>query len=110
MFEWDINGRHFVIREAESEAEYHAVEEIQRISWGFSDLDIVPAATLMATQHAGGLVLGAFEGDKMIGFAHGFPAFEQGRASIHSHMLAGIPGHREAQVGFNVKLAQRGFV
>lgn len=109
MFEWDMNGRRFIIREAQSEAEYHAVEEIQRIAWGFSDLDIVPAATLIATQHAGGMVLCAFEGDKMIGFAYGFPAFEHGRASIHSHMLAVIPEYRNAQLGFNLKLAQRDF-
>jgi predicted GNAT superfamily acetyltransferase len=109
MFEWDADGRHFVIREAQSEAEYHEVEEIQRMAWGFSDLDIVPAATLIATRHAGGMVLGAFEGDKMIGFAHGFPAFEQGRPSIHSHMLAVIPEYRNARLGFYLKLAQRDF-
>jgi predicted GNAT superfamily acetyltransferase len=110
MFEWDVDGRHFVIREAQCEAEYHAVEEIQRLVWEFSELDIVPAATLIATQHAGGMVLGAFEGDKMIGFAHGFPAFEHGRASIHSHMLAVLPEYRNVQLGFNLKLAQRDFV
>ncbi|MFP5262091.1 MAG: GNAT family N-acetyltransferase [Blastocatellia bacterium] len=109
MFEWDADGRHFVIREARSEAEYHEVEEIQRVAWEFSDLDIVPAATLIATQHAGGMLLGAFEGDKMIGFAYGFPAFDQGRASIHSHMLAVIPEYRNVQLGFNLKLAQRDF-
>lgn len=109
MFEWDADGRHFIIREARSEADYRAVEEIQRIAWEFSDLDIVPAATLIATQHAGGMVLGAFEGDKMIGFAYGFPAFEGGRASIHSHMLAVIPQYRNIQLGFNLKLAQREF-
>jgi predicted GNAT superfamily acetyltransferase len=110
MIEWDAEGRHFIIREAKSEADFHAVEEIQRVAWGFSDLDIVPAATLIATGHAGGITLGAFESEKMIGFAYGFPAFEQGRASIHSHMLAVIPEYRNAQVGFNLKLAQRDFV
>jgi predicted GNAT superfamily acetyltransferase len=107
MFEWSVESRHFVIREAQSEADYHAVEDVQRLVWGFSDLDIVPSATLMATQHAGGMVLGAFEGDKMIGFAYGFPAFEHGRASIHSHMLAVLPQYRNLDVGFNLKLAQR---
>jgi predicted GNAT superfamily acetyltransferase len=110
MFEWDADGRHFVIRAAETEAEYHSVEEIQRIAWGFSDLDIVPAATLVATRYAGGMVLGAFEGDKMIGFSYGFPAFEDGRYSIHSHMLAVLPEYRNVQLGFNLKLAQRRFV
>jgi predicted GNAT superfamily acetyltransferase len=109
MVEWEANNKHFVIREAESEAEYHAVEDLQKEVWGFSDLDIVPAATLIATRWAGGLVLGAFDGDRMIGFAHAFPAYEKGRASIHSHMLAVKSECRNAQAGFHLKLAQRDF-
>jgi len=110
MFEWEAGGKHFVIREAATEAEYHAVEDLQKEAWGFNDLDIVPAATLVATQWAGGMVLGAFDGSMMIGFAYGFPAYEDGRASIHSHMLAVKPQYRNAQAGFNLKLAQRDFV
>jgi len=107
MFEWQIEGRSFCIRDVESDAEFHTIEDIQKEAWGFNDLDTVPAATLMATQHAGGIVLGAFEGDAMIGFAYGFAAYEQGRASIHSHMLAVRPEYRNLQAGFYLKLAQR---
>jgi predicted GNAT superfamily acetyltransferase len=109
MFEWDANRKHYLIRAVSTEAEYHAIEELQREAWQFSDLDIVPAATMMATAHAGGCALGAFDGDVMIGFAYGFPAFEDGRASIHSHMLAVKPEYRNAQAGFYMKLAQRDF-
>lgn len=107
MFEWKIDDRSFLIRDVAGEAEHHAVEEIQREAWGFNDLDIVPAATLIATQHAGGIVLGAFEGDCMIGFAYAFPAFEEGRTSMHSHMLAVRSEYRNAHAGFYLKLAQR---
>jgi len=107
MFEWSINDRRFFIRDAESDAEYHDIEDIQKQAWGFNDLDTVPAATLIATQHAGGIVLGAFEGDRMIGFAYGFPSFEEGRTSIHSHMLAVRTEHRNFHAGFHLKLAQR---
>jgi predicted GNAT superfamily acetyltransferase len=107
MFEWTIDGRSFVIRDVESDSEFHATEEIQKQAWGFEDLDIVPAATLMATKHAGGVVLGAFEHQSMIGFAYGFPAYEEGRPSIHSHMLAVRPEYRNYQAGFYLKLAQR---
>ncbi len=107
MFEWSINDRRFFIRDVESDAEYHEIEDIQKQAWGFNDLDTVPAATLIATQHAGGIVLGAFEGDRMIGFAYGFPSFEEGRTSIHSHMLAVRTEHRNFHAGFHLKLAQR---
>ena len=107
VFEWSANGREFHIREAESEADYHTVEDIQKEVWGFSDLDIVPLATLIATQHAGGMLLCAFENERMIGFAYGFPAFEHGRASIHSHMLAVREDCRNFHAGSYLKLAQR---
>jgi predicted GNAT superfamily acetyltransferase len=107
MFEWKIDGRSLCIRDVQSESEFHTIEDIQKEAWGFNDLDTVPAATLMATQHAGGIVLGAFDGDKMIGFAHGFAAYEEGRTSIHSHMLAVRPAYRNFQAGFRLKLAQR---
>jgi predicted GNAT superfamily acetyltransferase len=107
MFEWVNNDRRFFIRDVEGEAEHHAIEDIQKQAWGFHDLDVVPAATLIATQHAGGSVLGAFEGKRLIGFAYAFPAFEEGRASLHSHMLAVKPKYRNFQAGFYLKLAQR---
>jgi len=67
----------------------------------------VPAATLIATGHAGGSLLGAFERNRMIGFAYAFPAFEDGRPSMHSHMLAVKPEYRNYQAGYYLKLAQR---
>jgi predicted GNAT superfamily acetyltransferase len=107
MFEWNVNNKRFVIRDVEGEPEYHAIEDLQKEAWQFSDLDVVPAATLIATQHAGGIVLGAFDGERMIGFAYGFPAFENGHASIHSHMLGVKTDYRNCHAGFYLKLAQR---
>lgn len=96
-----------MIRDVEGEAEYHAIEDIQREAWSFGDLDVVPLSTLVATKWAGGIVIGAFEGDYMIGFAYGFPGYEDGRVSIHSHMLAVRPDYRNARAGFFLKIAQR---
>lgn len=107
MFEWIAGDRHFTIRDVEGDSEFHAIEDIQKEAWGFNDLDAVPAATLIATQHAGGTVLGAFEGEKMIGFAYAFPALEDGRVSMHSHMLAVRTEYRNFHAGFYLKLAQR---
>ncbi|HJQ70231.1 MAG TPA: GNAT family N-acetyltransferase [Blastocatellia bacterium] len=107
MMRWSVGSRNFHIRDAETEADFRETEEIQREVWGFSDLDIVPAATLIATQWAGGMLLCAFEGERMIGFAYGFPAHEQGRVSIHSHMLAVRAEYRNLQIGFLLKAAQR---
>ena len=107
MLEWEINGRRFHIREAQTGSDYEAVEEIQREAWGFADIDIVPGDMLVASQHAGGLLLCAFEGEWMIGFAYAFPALEAGKLSFHSHMLAVRSEVRNLQAGFYLKFAQR---
>ena len=107
MFEWSIHGRRFYIRDARGEDEFHAIEDLQRNIWQFSDLDVVPFAILIASQWAGGVVLAAFEGETMIGFSYGFPGYEDGQVSLHSHMLAVTPGARNIQAGFYLKLAQR---
>ncbi|HWP44178.1 MAG TPA: hypothetical protein VNO14_13125, partial [Blastocatellia bacterium] len=72
-----------------------------------SDLDIVPAASLVAGKRCGAIVLCAYEASEIIGFCYAFPAFEGGRVSFHSHMLAVRPGWRNCQAGFYLKLAQR---
>jgi predicted GNAT superfamily acetyltransferase len=107
MFEWSINDRHFHIGEAASDADYSEVESIQREAWGFADIDIVPGDTMRASQHAGGMLLCAFEEARMIGFVFGFPALQDRRLSIHSHMLAVRQDVRNLQAGFYLKLAQR---
>jgi predicted GNAT superfamily acetyltransferase len=52
-------------------------------------------------------VLGAFEGQTLVGFALAFPSLEHGRTGFHSHMLAVKPSHREYGLGYRLKLAQR---
>ena len=109
MVEWRSNERKFFIREAKTDADYRGVEEVQREVWQCSDLDIVGSLMLIASQHAGAILLCAFEAEQMIGFTYGFPAIEQGQISIHSHMAA-VRDHwrgRQFQVGFYLKLAQR---
>src|SRR5205807_6359307 len=54
-----------------------------------------------------GQVIGAFDGDLVIGFAMAFPGYKAGRPYLHSHMLAVLPEYRNAGLGRRLKLAQR---
>ncbi|MGB8510544.1 MAG: GNAT family N-acetyltransferase [Pyrinomonadaceae bacterium] len=96
-----------VIRDIESIAEMREVEELQKIVWGFSDREIVPAFTLKPTTDAGGILVGAFDKEVLVGFAYGFVGHERGRAYIHSDMLAVMPQYRNRRLGYKLKLAQR---
>jgi predicted GNAT superfamily acetyltransferase len=95
------------IRAVDGEAEVRAVEELQKEAWGIPDLDVVPLTQLMAAKEAGGVLIGAFDGETMVGFVYGFPSFEGGELAHHSHMLAVKPAYRNYDLGRRLKLAQR---
>jgi predicted GNAT superfamily acetyltransferase len=80
---------------------------VEKEVWQTEDFDLMPPTLAVATLAAGSLWLGAFDGPKLVGFAFGFHALEQGRRSIHSHLLAVLPEYREFDLGTRLKLAQR---
>ena len=84
-----------------------AIEELQREVWGIPDLDVVPLTQMVAVQAAGGVLLGAFDSEVLIGFAYGFVGCEHGRITHHSHMLAVKPDYRNYDLGRRLKFAQR---
>ncbi|MGE5114013.1 MAG: GNAT family N-acetyltransferase [Acidobacteriaceae bacterium] len=84
-----------------------AALELQRTVWNFSDEELVPVRLFVVGEKIGGHVLGAFEGDRMVGFAYGLPGYRNGHAYVHSHMLAVLDSHRNTGIGQALKLFQR---
>src|SRR5882724_5846852 len=95
------------IREINGTAEMRAVEELQKEVWGIPDLDVVPLSHLVAVKAAGGVLLGAFVRETLVGFVYGFVSHEHGTVAHHSHMLAVKPPYRNCNLGYKLKLAQR---
>ena len=93
-----------LIRELASLVEMKNSEDVQRLVWGEED-PVDAADLLLAIQHEGGLVAGAFEGAKMIGFIFGFPSATPGVQ--HSHRLAVLPEARGLKLGARMKWFQR---
>lgn len=81
--------------------------DLQIAVWGFSDGDVIPRRMFVVAQRIGGQVLGAFDGDALVGFAMGLPGYRDGVPYLHSHMLAVLPEYRNAGLGRRLKLAQR---
>lgn len=99
-----------VIKNIETSSEIRACEELQKEVWGLPDLDVVPTTQLVAAKAAGGVLIGAFDGDTLIGFVYGFVGCENGHMTHHSHMLAVKPEYRDHSLGYRLKCAQRDFV
>lgn len=87
--------------------EFRRCVEITREVWGDSELETEPYITFVIAHHTGGQVLGAFDGDRMVGFTKAFIAVRDHAIYLHSHMVAVVPSHRDRRVGRQLKLAQR---
>jgi len=87
--------------------EIRQVEQLQKSAWGFEDLDVIPLPMLVAAREVGGVLVGAFEGERLLGFTFGFLGREGGHFILHSHMLAVNPDYRNAGLGRRLKMAQR---
>lgn len=90
--------------------ELRQVEDLQRLVWPGCETDIVPVHTLLAAAHNGGLVIGAFEDERLLGFVFGFPGTydtpDGPRLKHYSHMLGVHPQARGQGIGFRLKRAQ----
>src|SRR5437867_6143924 len=96
------------IRPLSEIAEFQACVELQRETWGSADIDIMPARYFVTSTHIGGVVLGAFDGDRFVGFVNATPALRNGIVYWRSHMLAISRGYWNSGIGAQLKLSQRG--
>ena len=112
------HSRNILIRPCEGFDELSACVQLQIDVWGYGDRDVVPRRMFIVAQRIGGQVIGAFDvhragasvqGDagNLVGFAMALPALAEGRAYLHSHMLAVNPDYRDQGIGRRLKLYQR---
>jgi predicted GNAT superfamily acetyltransferase len=74
-------------------------------TWGAFQLP--PREVMIALAHSGNVPLGAYDGDRLIGFVLGWAGVDGEGLHVHSHMLAALPDRRHRGVGYALKLAQR---
>ena len=104
----DGPGMEILVREAHGAEDYDACVRLQREVWGLADLEITSRIQLIATVHAGGLLLVAEgPGEGVVGFCYAFAALRGGEGHLHSDMLAVRDAARRRGVGLRLKWAQR---
>jgi predicted GNAT superfamily acetyltransferase len=98
------------IRILETPAEMAQAEDLQRLVWPGSDAEILPVHILLTFVQNGGLVLGAYEDENLIGLLVGFPGLytlPDGPQPKHcSHLLGVHPDCQSTGIGFALKRAQ----
>lgn len=95
------------IRKCDSMEELQACVELQKEVWNFADVDLVPLRMFVVSRKIGGQIIGAFDGNELVGFAFSIPGTRSGHSYLHSHMLAVRQSWRNYGLGRRLKLAQR---
>jgi len=96
-----------VVRSCDAIEEFHACVQLQREIWGEDELEVEPATSFVVAAHTGGQVLGAFEGDKLVGYTLALAGVRHGVPYLHSHMTGVLAAYRDRGVGRQLKLYQR---
>ena len=96
------------VRPLTQHAEFAEAVELQRLIWGFEEVELLPVRLFVTALKVGGQALGAYDGERLVGFCLAIPGIGAGGKSyLHSHMLGVLPQYRDAGVGRRLKLAQR---
>ncbi len=94
-------------------------EVVQRETWQIPDLEIVSVHMLHALQHNGAALIGAFDGERLVGFCLGVlgtvdaperrDQVAAARLKMYSVMAAVLPAYQGHNIGYLLKAAQRQF-
>ena len=96
-----------VLRNCTMLEEFHLCVALQKEVWGFSDAELVPLRIFSLAPKIGGQVVGAWDGEKFVGYAMAIPGNRYGHPYLHSHMVAVKEGYRNSGLGRRLKLFQR---
>ncbi len=100
-------SQEIIVRKCESLDEFHRCVELQREIWGEADLEVEPATMFVVAAHTGGQVLGAFDGDRLVGYTLAVVGLRDRVPYLHSHMTGVRGEYRNRGVGRMLKLFQR---
>ena len=84
--------------------ELQEVQQLEMLVWG---MDSIPTHQTLTAVKNGGIVLGGYINDQLVGFQYSFPGFKDEKVFLCSHMLAIHPEHQKKGYGKLLKLAQK---
>jgi predicted GNAT superfamily acetyltransferase len=96
-----------VVRKCAGMGEFQRCVALQRQIWGEDDLEVEPATLFVVAGETGGQVLGAFDGERLVGYTLALVGFRNGAVFLHSHMTGVLAEYRDRAVGRALKLFQR---
>ena len=96
-----------LIRRCHGMEEFQRCVDLQKEIWGEADIEVEPATLFVVAAETGGQVLGAFDGNRMVGYTLALAGFLNATVFLHSHMTGVLEEYRNTGVGRALKLFQR---
>lgn len=100
-------GEDIQIRQLVTMEEFATVAKLELVIWGIVPLETTSPHLMMAVTHGGGVVLGAWDSGRLVGFAYGLPARRNDQWVLWSHITGVLPELQGQNIGFRLKQAQR---
>jgi chorismate synthase len=100
-----VGGRLLDFRRLRNRPDLEQTERLQRDVFGVSERDLASFSLLIVVHKTGGEVLGAFDGERLVGFISGYGGYVDGRPLLVSDFMAVEPGARGG-LGFAIKTLQ----
>jgi predicted GNAT superfamily acetyltransferase len=92
------------IRLLETNNDMRLIQVLEGEVWG---MEPIPTHQTYTASKNGGLLIGAFASEKLVGFSYGFPGFLKGKSYLCSHMLGIHPDYQQMGIGKLLKDKQR---
>ncbi|MFC9601315.1 GNAT family N-acetyltransferase [Peribacillus butanolivorans] len=100
-----MSNKNIVIRALESVEDLENVRRLESTIW--SEYESTPTHQTLTAIKNGGIILGVFLENELIGFQYSFPGFKGEKIYLCSHILGIHPQHRKLGIGEKLKLAQK---
>lgn len=98
----------YAVRDLTKYQEFLQVREVQQQIWGFTQGEGLYPPMLKTASENGGIIIGAFDGGKLIGFLFGFLGLHTDRhLKLCSQTMGILPEYRNKGVAATLKWAQR---
>ncbi len=105
------------IRPLTTPDDYQQTRQIHMAAWGIDAAETIPPLTLHALQHNGSILLGAYDGDQLIGYILStlgtvetpgrIDQIAAARLKLFSVIMGILPAYQGQGIGTQLKLAQR---
>ena len=100
-----VGERRLLFTRLRSRPDLEKTERLQRAVFGVSDRDLASSSILVTVHETGGEVLGAFDGDLLVGFVSCWGGYVDGRPRLVSDLMA-VEARYRGGIGFALKALQ----